>query len=135
MERPGRESAGASGVPRPTLISYTQKCLLTAGNCDILGPGFLLAHSHIRCSRTPGLPQCPAPRALGWGPAAKSDSNHHGLRQPAHPVCAPTILTHSERQPGQAHGTEMQTQNPPADAAGESGFPTQGGAWALPAQP
>lgn len=29
------------------------------GNCDILGQGFLLAHSHIRCSTTPGLPQHP----------------------------------------------------------------------------
>lgn len=41
-----------------------QKCLLTAGSCDILGPGVLPARSQARCSGTPGRPQRPAHQ---WG--------------------------------------------------------------------
>lgn len=49
-------------LPRPMLISRTPKVLAHCrGNCDILGPGFLLTQSHPLLSETPpGLLQHPA---------------------------------------------------------------------------
>lgn len=58
-----KECWGFESTPPSTYLPRPRSAC-SAGNCDILGPGFLLTHSHIRCSKTPGLPPRPA---HGWG--------------------------------------------------------------------
>lgn len=55
-------------LPRPMLISRTPKVLAHCrGNCDILGPGFLLTQSHPLLSETPPRPAAASSPRIGGG--------------------------------------------------------------------
>lgn len=108
-------------LPRPTLISCAPKVLAHCrGNCDILGPGFLLTQSHPLLSESPppGLPQHPAHgsgvgRFEGWThlagplpPAHKNSGLGGGLSQKK--AFSPRAPRRPQRGLGRGRGSSLE---------------------------